>query len=129
MSTDHMMTLYDAMGGEETIGRLVDAFYSRVAKHPDLIPIFPEDLTEVRNKQYMFLTQYFGGPTLYSDVHGHPMMRMRHMPFPITPTRRDAWLSCMRGAMDEIGLTGIVREQAYARLAMTANYMMNTDEE
>lgn len=128
MTTNQQITLYEAMGGAETIASLVDAFYSCVAKHPDLIPLFPEDLTVVRDKQFLFLTQYFGGPTLYSDEHGHPMMRMRHAPFAITPTARDAWLSCMRKAMDKIGLTGIVREQAYARLAMTANYMMNTDE-
>lgn len=122
-----MMTMYEALGGEETISRLVQAFYKRVAQHPDLKPLFPDDFTEIRQKQFMFLTQYFGGPTLYSDVYGHPMMRMRHLRFPITPKRRDAWLQCMREAMDEIGLDGIVREQAYARLEMTANYMVNTE--
>lgn len=129
MTPEQNITLYDALGGAETIQRLVDAFYPRVAVHPDLKDSFPDDLTEVRHKQYMFLTQYFGGPTLYSNVHGHPMMKMRHMPFMIDPVRRDAWLQCMREAMDEIGLSGIAREQAYARLSMTANYMMNTDEE
>lgn len=124
-----MVTMYEALGGDETISRLVQAFYKRVAQHPDLKPLFPDDFTEIAKKQHMFLTQYFGGPTLYSDVYGHPMMRMRHLPFPITPKRRDAWLQCMREAMDEIGLTGIIREQAYARLEMTANYMVNTEDD
>lgn len=127
--SEQMISLYEAMGGANTIARLVDAFYKRVAAHPDLKPIFPDDLEETMRKQYLFLTQYFGGPTLYSNEFGHPMLRARHMRFPITPQRAEAWLACMQGAMDEIGLTGIVREHAFARLKMTAYYMVNLEEE
>ncbi|GLH63578.1 MULTISPECIES: globin [Bacillaceae] len=123
---EQWQTLYEAVGGEKTITRLVEAFYKRVAKHPDLIPIFPDDLTETIRKQKQFLTQYLGGPPLYTEEHGHPMLRARHLSFEITPTRAEAWLSCMRAAMDEIGLSGPVREQIYHRLVLTAHHMVNT---
>jgi len=117
---------YEAVGGEETLSRLVSAFYNRVGQHPDLAPIFPNDLTETARKQKQFLTQYLGGPPLYSNEHGHPMLRARHLPFPITPTRANAWLSCMKEAMDEVGLEGPVREEFFTRLRLTAQHMINT---
>ncbi len=120
---------YELLGGSDTISRLVDAFYNLVAQHPDLAPIFPEDLTETKEKQYMFLTQFLGGPALYSEQHGHPMLRARHMRFPITPQRAEAWLSCMQQAMDEIGLSGHVRNAVFERLTLTAHHMVNTYDE
>ena len=68
-------TPYEAIGGEETVARAGGRFYKRVARHPDLAPIFPEDLTETRKKQYAFLTQFFGGPPLFSAQYGPPMLR------------------------------------------------------
>ncbi|MBO9542292.1 globin [bacterium] len=120
--------LYEAIGGDETIRRLVVAFYARVAVDPDLTPIFPEDLTETTEKQRLFLTQFLGGPPLYTQTHGHPRMRARHLPFPITPTRREAWLRNMAAAMDEIGLSGPEREEFFERLTLTAHHMENTPE-
>ncbi|TLS37796.1 globin [Pseudalkalibacillus caeni] len=120
-------TPYEAIGGDETIKKLVAAFYKRVAKHPDLIPIFPDDLTETQRKQHQFLSQFLGGPTLYSDEDGHPMLRARHLPFEITPGRANAWLSCMDEAMDEIGLENPMRDQIFSRLTFTAHHMVNTD--
>jgi len=118
-------SLYDLVG-QERLYQLVDAFYKRVGKHPDLIPIFPEDLTEVARKQKQFLTQYLGGPPLYTEEHGHPMMRARHLPFEITPKRAKAWLSCMSAAMDEVGLNGDIRDAFFSRLELTARHMVNT---
>ncbi|MCG6197773.1 globin, partial [Anoxybacillus sp. LAT_38] len=60
-------TPYELIGGAETLARLVDTFYDLVKEHPDLAPLFPEDFTEVKERQYLFLTQFLGGPTLYSD--------------------------------------------------------------
>jgi hemoglobin len=120
--------LYDAIGGDETIRRLVNAFYARVAVDPDLSPLFPEGLKEVAAKQHLFLTQFTGGPSLYTQVHGQPRMRARHLPFAITPTRRDAWLRNMAAAMDEIGLAGEAREELFERLTLTARHMENTPE-
>lgn len=120
---------YDRIGGAETIARLVDAFYPRVKRDPDLAPIFPEDITPVRDKQYLFLTQFLGGPPLYSQEYGHPMLRARHMPHPVTPRRAEAWLRCMRAAMDEIGLAGEARDYIFERLTLTARHMINRPDE
>ena len=115
--------------GEQILQRIIDIFYGLVAKDPDLAPIFPNDLSEVARKQKQFLTQYLGGPALYTEEHGHPMMRARHSPFPITPTRAKAWLSCMGQAMNTVELEGTVREDFYSRLVMTAQYMINTPDD
>ena len=68
---------YEEIGAEK-LSELIDLFYSKVAVHPDLYPIFPDDLTETARKQKQFMTQYLGGPNLYSEEHGHPMMKARH---------------------------------------------------
>lgn len=118
-------SLYEAIGGAETVSRLVNAFYPRVAADPDLAPLFPEDLAPVAERQRCFLTQFLGGPNLYSDQYGHPRLRARHLPFPITPTRAKAWLRAMASAMDEIGLSGPARDEFYQRLTLTAGHMVN----
>lgn len=115
--------------GEERLHTMIDLFYDKVAVNPHLAPIFPDDLTETRRKQKQFQTQYLGGPNLYTEEHGHPMMRARHLPFPITPTRAQAWLECMAEAMDEVGLDGPLRDTYYKRLVLTANHMINATEE
>ncbi|WLD94925.1 globin [Alkalihalobacillus sp. AL-G] len=121
-------TPFDAFGGAQTIERLVEAFYPKVQAHPDLAPIFPDDLTETMRKQKQFLTQFLGGPPLYSQEHGHPMLRARHMPFKITPKRAEAWLSCMNKAIDEIELESSKKEYLISRLTMTAYHMVNHPE-
>lgn len=115
--------------GEKKLHELIDRFYEKVAVHPDLYPIFPEDLSETARKQKQFQTQYLGGPNLFTEEHGHPMMKARHMPFPITPARAEAWLACMKEAMDDAGLEGPVRDVYYQRLVLTANHMVNRNEE
>jgi hemoglobin len=72
-------SIYDELG-KEKIDELVEAFYKRVSQHPDLIPIFPDDFTETIRKQKQFLTQFFGGPPLYIEEHGHPMLRSKSHP-------------------------------------------------
>ncbi|PIC75785.1 globin [Sporosarcina sp. P19] len=115
--------------GEIKLHELIETFYAKVAVHPDLIPIFPDDLSETIRKQKQFQTQYLGGPNLFTEEHGHPMMKARHNPFPITPTRAEAWLACMAEAMDDVGLEGPLREVYYKRLVLTANHMVNRNEE
>ena len=119
---------YEELGAEK-LSELMHAFYARVAQHPALKPIFPEDLTETIRKQIQFQTQYLGGPNLYTDEHGHPMMRARHMHFKITPDRAQAWLECMMEAMDEVGLEGKFREVYFKRLVLTAQHMVNAENE
>lgn len=115
--------------GEEKLHRLVDALYYHVANHPELAPIFPDDLTETARKQKQFLTQFLGGPPIYTDEHGHPRLRMRHLPFPVTPRRAQCWLDCMNQAMDDVHLEDELRDDFFARLTLTATHMINTPEE
>ena len=119
---------YEEIGAEK-LSELIHAFYKRVSEHPLLIPIFPEDFSETIRKQIQFQTQYLGGPNLFTEEHGHPMMRARHMHFNITPDRAQAWLECMASAMDDIGLDGKFREIYYKRLVMTAHHMINAPNE
>jgi hemoglobin len=117
---------YEELGSEK-LSQLMHAFYAKVAEHPKLKPIFPDDLTETIRKQIQFQTQYLGGPNLYTEEHGHPMMRARHMHFKITPDRAQAWLECMAEAMDEIGLEGKFRDVYFQRLVLTAHHMVNAE--
>jgi hemoglobin len=119
-------TLYNLIGGAGTVRRLVEAFYPKVQVHPGLSPLFPSDISPVIEKQYLFLTQFFGGPTLYSDQYGHPMMRARHMHFPVTSKLADAWLACMKEAMQEIGLDDELQQLLIGRLQGTAYHFINT---
>ncbi|WP_410772058.1 globin [Fontibacillus sp. BL9] len=123
------LSIYDNLGGAGTIRRLVEAFYPKVQENPLLGPLFPEDITPVLEKQFMFLSQFFGGPSLYSDAHGHPMMRARHLPFPVTPERAEAWLGCMRAALEEIGVEEQLRDVVLQRLSGPAFHFVNTTQE
>jgi hemoglobin len=127
MMTRKPIIPYEEIGAER-LSQLVDAFYARVAAHPKLQPIFPNDLSETARKQKQFLTQYLGGPNIYSEEHGHPRLKARHNPFAITPSRAQAWLECMNEAMDEVGLSGIFRETLYNRLVLTAHHMINASD-
>lgn len=129
MSESRNRTIYELMGGAETVSRLVEAFYPRVQQDPLLSPLFPANIDPVIEKQTLFLTQFFGGPTLYSDRHGHPMMRARHMPFPITRERADAWLACMKEAMADIGMPDDLQAFLIERLRGSAYHFINTPEE
>lgn len=122
-------SLYEQLGGAETIRNLVEAFYPKVQANPLLGPLFPEDIYPVMEKQYMFLTQFFGGPMLYSEAHGHPMMRARHLPFPVTPQRAEAWLGCMREALEDLEVPAPLREIVLHRLSGPAFHFVNTAQE
>ena len=93
-----------------------------------LRPLYPEeDLAPAEQRLRMFLEQYWGGPRTYSDQRGHPRLRMRHMPFTIGPIERDAWLRCMRVAVDEAGLDPEHTAQLWQYLQYAAISMMNAD--
>lgn len=125
--TEQNLTPYEAIG-EETLSQLVDSFYGKVQKHPLLFPIFPEDFSETARKQKQFLTQYLGGPQVYTEEHGHPMLRARHLPFEITPSRAEAWIQCMTEAMQEIGIEREMKDFLLHRLHLTAQHMVNSAE-
>ncbi|WHT20756.1 globin [Crossiella sp. CA-258035] len=120
-------TFYDLVGGEETFRRIVGRFYAEVAKDEVLRPMYPEqDLGPAEERLRLFLMQYWGGPHTYSDQRGHPRLRMRHVPFTIGPIERDAWLRCMRIAVDEAGLAPERRDQLWAYMEMAANSLVNS---
>lgn len=121
-------TLYEAIGGEETVRAIVEAFYPRVQVDPELGPLFPEDIRPVQEKQFQFLTQFFGGPALYTEQYGHPMMRARHLPIPITPRLAEVWLSCMTQALEDIGMDELLRKIVLERLSAPAHHFVNTPE-
>jgi len=119
---------YDILGGDATVRRLVDRFYDLMDKTPEFFVIrklHPQDLSGSREKLYMFLSGWLGGPPLYVQKHGHPMLRARHLSFPIGTAERDAWLACMRQAMGECGLEEKLKEWLLQSLSGTADWMRN----
>ena len=98
-------TFYAQVGGHETFVKLVHEFYQGVAQDPPLRALYPEeDLGPAEERLRMFLEQYWGGPTTYSERRGHPRLRMRHHPYKVTPTQRDRWLHHMMAAVDTLDL-------------------------
>ncbi|KAF0817026.1 MULTISPECIES: globin domain-containing protein [unclassified Cytobacillus] len=122
-------TLFEELGGTETIDKLVEAFYPRVYADPVLSPLFEGDIEEIKRKQKMFLTQFLGGPPLYSQEFGPPAMKQRHLPFEITSLRAQRWLACMKEAFKA---TGLEQNPAsvlfYDRLMQVAAIMVNSPE-
>ncbi|NJO06409.1 MAG: globin [Chloroflexaceae bacterium] len=118
-------TIYEQVGGEATFRRLVDIFYDRIADDPRLHAMFPEDLEPGKERQFLFLVQYFGGPTTYNEQRGHPRLRMRHAPFPIGQLERDAWLEHMLAAVDEIGIQEPIRTTMHEYFERVSQAMIN----
>lgn len=117
-------TLFEMIGGEQTVRTLVDRFYDVMDAEPGvavLRALHPADLTESRNKLFWFLVGWSGGPAMYVERFGHPRLRARHLPFPIGEAERDQWLWCMKQAMHEI-----ITDEA-ARAIMTRNFMQLAD--
>lgn len=120
-------TIYEAIGGQNAVDKITSSLYKHIGKHEKLLPIFPSDLTESERKQRLFLTQFFGGPSLYLEERGHPMLRRRHMEFEITHERKVAWLECMNKALEEAAIEEPYRSAIFQRLTMTAEHMVNSD--
>lgn len=120
-------TIYELVGGDETFLRLVDSFYTRVEADPLLRPMFPADLGPGKRRQYLFIRQYFGGPTEYAELRGHPRLRMRHAPFPIDQEARDAWLAHMLAAIDEVGIAEPARCIMREYFERAATHMINNN--
>jgi len=98
-------TFYDQVGGQETFRKLAQEFYAGVAGDPQLRAVYPnDDLGPAEMRFRMFLEQYWGGPTTYSQDRGHPRLRMRHAPFKVTMAQRDRWLTHMMAAVDSLDL-------------------------
>ena len=123
-------SFFDQIGGEPTFRKLVDEFYAGVADDPVLRPLYPEaDLGPAAERLRLFLIQYWGGPTTYSDTRGHPRLRMRHAPFRVGAAERDAWLRHMRRAVESINLEPEAEETLWSYLERAAYFMVNVADE
>ena len=120
------MSLYEEMGGRATFEKLVSHFYALVSVDPVLRPMYPDDdIKGAAERLLMFLEQYWGGPSTYSEQRGHPRLRMRHATFHISEMERDVWLRHMKSAVDELGMRDDLREELWSYLVMAANSMVN----
>ena len=127
----HLIEAYEFMGGEAVIRRLVDRFYDLMDEDPDYYGIrklHPEDLSSSRQKLFMFLSGWTGGPSLYTERYGEPRLRTRHMPFAISIPERDQWLACMNRAMEDIELDEELRRNLAKAFYQTADFMRNQPE-
>lgn len=123
-------SIYELVGGQETFVRLCNAFYSRVETDPVLRPLYPDGpLDDAKEKLALFLTQFFGGPDLYSQRRGHPRLRARHLPFAIGRKERDVWVGHMLASLDESG----IEEPAYSQIKQyfeeAATFLINKYED
>jgi hemoglobin len=123
------VNLHDAVGGEPFFTELVERFYAGVDADPLLRPLYPDDLTEPKRHLALFLVQYWGGPTTYSDERGHPRLRMRHAPFRVGEAERDAWLRHMTAALDSLvverGVDPTLEARMVAYFLQAADFMVN----
>jgi hemoglobin len=97
--------IFQLVGGAEFFQRLVDTFYTKIEQDPILRPIFPKNLDDGRKWQFLFLQQFFGGPRDYEKIRGLPMLRKRHLPFPIGILERNRWVQLMIESLEELGIT------------------------
>jgi hemoglobin len=122
---------YDLLGGDAGIRRLVDRFYDLMDTAPEAAHVralHAASLKASREKLYLFLTGWTGGPPLYVAQRGHPRLRMRHFPFAIGTRERDEWLWCMDRALDEQAIPDALREHLRRRLHELADHMRNQPE-
>lgn len=119
---------YDLLGGEIAVRRLVDRFYELMDTMPEayeIRKIHPKDLTDSREKLFLFLSGWLGGPPLYVEKFGHPRLRARHLPFSIGERERDQWLLCMDIALDEQVEHEPLKQHLKSSFAKTADFMRN----
>ncbi|MDN4475894.1 globin [Demequina sp. SYSU T00192] len=120
-------SFFEAVGGHATFDAIVRAFYEGVAADPVLRPMYPEDDMEgAVSRLTLFLEQYWGGPTTYSETRGHPRLRMRHMPFKVNPDARDRWIAHMREAVARQNLAPLHAVTLMDYLERAAHSMVNT---
>lgn len=124
-------SLYDRLGGQPTLDRLAQRFYHWMESMPaaaEVHAMHQMSLPQVEARLRAFLSGFFGGPDIYRPQYGEPMMRRRHLPFPIGPRQRDAWLACMRKALDEVAPDPALRDESYAQIAAFAEHMRNRED-
>ena len=126
--TNSQINLYQLIGGEDGLKSLVERFYDIIESAPEaaqLRALHPNSLHQSRQKFFMFLSGWSGGPQLYVEKFGHPRLRMRHMPFSIGTIERDQWIWCMNKALDESNIDPRVVDHLKTRFAETADFLRN----
>lgn len=122
-----MTTLFERLG-EQNIKILVGRFYDLVFAHPQISHLFKTDKEVIKEKQRLFLTQFLGGPDLYSQQYGHPQLRARHLPHPIGDDDAVAWLECMNKAIGTLSIEEKLKDELFKRFIPTAMFMVNRGE-
>lgn len=125
---NNQISLYEMFGGESNLKLLVSKFYQIMDENKDykiLRAMHAKDLTVSEEKLFMFLSGWMGGPQLYINKYGHPRLRARHMPFPITNNDGLAWISCMKEAMNFIDVSQNIKDFLITELNKTASFMVN----
>jgi hemoglobin len=119
-------SVYELAGGEPAFRLLVQRFYAAVQVDPILRAVYPEeDLTAATERLTLFLIQYWGGPSTYSEQRGHPRLRLRHQPFDIGQAERDAWLGHMTAAVESLELAPPVRKALLDYFETASTAMIN----
>lgn len=121
-------TMFERVGGEYTVDRLVEAFYERMEALPEargIRAMHPSDLGPTKRLLKRYLTEWMGGPKLYSAEKGHPRLRQRHLGFSIGEAERDAWLLCMTGALSATVHEEAARQEIAGVLQKLADWMRN----
>lgn len=129
MTQSFSTSQYDQLGGEVGVRQLVDRFYDLMDTHPDTVGIrnmHAKSLRASREKLFLFLSGWLGGPSLYMEKYGHPKLRYRHLPFRITSDERDQWLSCMFQALEEQVSDPLLRHTLQSSFFNVADHMRNT---
>lgn len=118
---------YDLIGGEQALRKLVDRFYDLMNEKEEakgIRELHAKSLRASREKLFLFLSGWLGGPQLYVEKYGHPRLRARHLPFAVGKSERDQWLMCMDQALDE-QLEDPINKQLKAAFARVADHMRN----
>ncbi|MET4044720.1 group II truncated hemoglobin [Bradyrhizobium sp. RT6a] len=126
--SDVALSMFERIGGSATINRLVDRFYERMDTLPEakiIRAMHADDLGLIRDVLKRYLTEWTGGPKLYSVEKGHPRLRQRHIGFAIGDAERDAWMLCMRGALEETVVGTAARQDLERALTRLADWMRN----
>lgn len=127
---ENKVSTYEKIGGEAMVGKLADRFYElmdSVSHFAELRAMHPESLADSREKLFMFLSGWFGGPDLFVEKYGHPKLRARHMPFAIGTKERDQWVACMVLAMEDVGIDEDTRKVLLNNFFNTADFMRNKE--
>jgi hemoglobin len=123
-----VVSMFERVGGAPTIDRLVESFYARMDRLPEaevIRAMHAPDLGPTKDVLKRYLSEWMGGPKHYSAERGHPRLRQRHMGFAIGDAERDAWLLCMRGALEEAIEDAGARQEIYGLMAKLADWMRN----